>query len=283
MAFFNRLISGSLTAVTLFAFVAGGIITDILRTVLKPIVLFFCKSARTPGITAYRTGLGPGDEWRDAPTEPPPPPPPPPYRPYTDDFAMERADRRRQATPNFQMREQELQQRIREQAIAAANPQPVSDQVVYTLPNIRLPRAHKAAFGHAALFEQQRNMLTHDAGLQLVLNALHTVINQILHTTIPLDEFTFVMNFSGAASPTSKHYVVLMTSPIVGKAELIQSVQPDMSIRWSLLYNGSLTIFTPAGRTEFDIQSVTVPSPELTKIVAGSEYGNREGRVIDLD
>ncbi len=198
-----------------------------------------------------------------------------------------RRERRRQATPNYQMREQARQaqelQSLRMQAIAAGQAQPETEQVVYTLPNIRLPRSHKAAFSHTALFEQQRNMLTYDAGLQLVLNALHTVINQMLHAAVPLADFEFIMNFSGAASPTNKHYVAIMRYPIAGQAELIQSIQPDMSVRWSLLYNGSLTIFTPEERAAFNVQSVTVPAPQLRGIVTDSEYLNREGRVIDLE
>lgn len=115
----------------------------------------------------------------------------------------------------------------------------------HTLPMMRLPKPHKVAFTSAQLFAQQRDLATHDYGLQTVLDALHSTINSVLHTDTPLVEFDFTMNFSGATVPGRKVFVANMRHPLRGTVELVQSLGADIQTTWQLMVRDQLYVYTP--------------------------------------
>lgn len=159
----------------------------------------------------------------------------------------------------------------------------------YTLPALKLPKPHKAAFTAAQLFEQQRDLARHDYGLQTVLDALHSAINQFMgrayagHTPIPLSEFDFTMNFSGAAAPDRKVFVANMRQPLQGTVELVQTLDESMRSTWQLVVRGQLYVYTPPAPT-MDPELVRfVQPPPPPAVIQDDTADHRPGRVIDFE
>lgn len=159
----------------------------------------------------------------------------------------------------------------------------------YTLPALKLPKPHKAAFTAAQLFEQQRDLSRHDYGLQTVLDALHSAVNQFMgrayegHTPIPLSEFDFTMNFSGAAGPDRKVFVANMRQPLQGTVELVQTLDESMRSTWQLVVRGQLYVYTPPSPT-MDPELVRfVQPPHPPAVIQDDTADHRPGRVIDFE
>lgn len=141
----------------------------------------------------------------------------------------------------------------------------------HNMPGMRLPRRDKTAFSSAELFEQQRDMQQHDHGLQSVLVALHVAVSRMIEEPVALVDYVFVMNFTQAASVTTKRYSVRMQHPIEEQLDLVQRMsEATMMTRWTIIRNGTEVFFDPYQDPEMVFQD-------------GHRPAGREQRVITLD
>lgn len=152
-----------------------------------------------------------------------------------------------------------------------------AERTRFTLPMMRLPRKHKAAFTSTELFAQQSNIDTHDYYLQIVLTVLHAAITQVFNK--PVDShYDFTMNFSGATSEVSKRFSVNMRSPVGCKVELRQTIRPDGGCTWQLVHNGNIfDVHVPL------VYSASAVQPVVRDMTAPQDIQLQSGRVIDLD
>ncbi len=139
----------------------------------------------------------------------------------------------------------------------------------FDMAGIRLPHNNKAAFSARELFEQQSDMRTHDQGLQVVLNTLHSVVSTFTGCEdVPLRDYNFVMNFANAAGPDSKRFSVRMRTPIQGQVELVQQLRPGQ--------------FNPSWEVALDGQRIHIVDLVTVPRVRPVRPAGREDRVIEI-
>lgn len=92
---------------------------------------------------------------------------------------------------------------------------------------IRFP-GNKAAFSSEALFRQQTELATHDAGLQMLLMAILRAVQHMRPdlAALQLPQLKFTLNVGTAPTSTNKRYAVNLAEPFVERFSLIQGIDP---------------------------------------------------------
>lgn len=155
----------------------------------------------------------------------------------------------------------------------------------YSLPNMRLPKPYKAAFRSAELYNQQRNIVTYDHGLQSFLSSFLTFMNSILGQTYTLEDYDFTMNFSGATTDITKRYSACLRSPVSGELEIVQSISPELLVTWRVVFNGREYYFNQSSNTNLiPLTEINRSLLRQTGLIDGDNpYDDRrERRAIDL-
>lgn len=101
---------------------------------------------------------------------------------------------------------------------------------------IRFP-GNKAAYTSGALYAQQANLSTHDAGLQvLLMSILRAVRHMRPDQEWQLPDLKFTLNIGTATTRNTKRYAVNLSEPLVERISLCQTINPHTcAVEWRVI------------------------------------------------
>lgn len=163
-----------------------------------------------------------------------------------DERTRETASRVAEDTALAELRSRPLL-RLPEPEVFSMSPRERQMATVQGNNSMRLPVPNKAAFNISELLGQQRNMATHDAGLQNLLETLLVAVRAIMQTrgmqyqAVELPALDGTINFAALvyADDGAKRYSVRMRFPIHEAIQIIQDVDPATArVRWRYVVGG---------------------------------------------
>jgi hypothetical protein len=162
---------------------------------------------------------------------------------------------------------------------------PVSVQPPWNPPGMRLPSPFKTAFDSDAIFKQQKDMRTHDIGLQSLLDAVFQALwdlHQVGGDRFgDWDRTKFVVNFGTPPKESERRFVFTFTFPVIDRFEVFRTTTPDFGPAWHITsqkLNLAVTVSGSNPRLMVPASLSDTPNSEPTVDTDG-----RELRAITLD